>query len=171
MNKRDLKFILAPLGVIFGISLFVSLFLLIAQKIGISVFSKVFSFIPFLVIILLGIVLVGIWLPIFITGIYFLGRRGAVGQSKSLRTSGIYRYIRNPMYSGISFTIIGFGFLFNKTGVVLAGIVWLWLTFIQSKREEKELNQRFGREYTEYKEKTPMFIPNFRELLKGLTLK
>ncbi|MCX6089198.1 MAG: isoprenylcysteine carboxylmethyltransferase family protein [Candidatus Atribacteria bacterium] len=106
------------------------------------------------------------WLPIFLSGIYYLGRRGAVGQSEQLIIQGIYRYVRNPMYSGLSLTILGVGLLLNSTGVALTGLLWLAMTFVQCKREEKELTERFGSAYVEYKNTTPMFLPDFVKWFK-----
>ncbi|MFH1825221.1 MAG: isoprenylcysteine carboxylmethyltransferase family protein [Candidatus Firestonebacteria bacterium] len=168
MNKRDFKFIFAPIGVAFGIFLFISVCIFITNKFGVSDLYHILRFIPKRLIFSIGIITVLTFLPIFVIGIFYLNRRGAVGQSDSLVTNGIYKYVRNPMYSGISFTIFGIGFLLNKTGVVLAGILWLLMTFIQCKREEKELNGRFGEEYMNYKNSSHMFIPNFKKLMTDI---
>lgn len=37
----------------------------------------------------LGVLLLLFWLPIFVAGIYALDKRGAVGQSQTLRTEGM----------------------------------------------------------------------------------
>jgi protein-S-isoprenylcysteine O-methyltransferase Ste14 len=128
----------------------------------------VFPFIPHCVFVVAGVILLVMWLPIFLSGIYFLGRRRAVGQSEQLITHGIYRYVRNPMYSGISLTILGLGLLLNNSGVALAGMLWLGIAAVQCKREEKELTERFGSAYIEYKNSTPMFFPDFIKLLREL---
>lgn len=151
---------LAPFGVATGVTVFISLSIFLAKGLGIANLSKTLSFVPQPVLRITGVSLILFWLPFFISGIYYLGRRGAVGQSETLIDDGIYKYVRNPMYSGVSFTIIGIGLLINQTGVVFAGILWLCMAFIQCKREEKELAERFGENYIQYKNKTPMLIPN-----------
>jgi len=166
--KKNIKYILAPLGVTTGITTILLISTFTAKLTGIETLTKIMPFIPNFFIFLFGIILLLIWLPVFFLGIYFLTPQGAIGQSKTLRRNGIYKYVRNPMYSGISFSICGIGFLFNKTGVVMAGILWFILCFIQSKREEKELFNHFGNLYLEYKKITPMFLPNFRLLMKRL---
>ena len=100
------------------------------------------------------------FLPIFIIGFRTIGRKGAVGMADSLRTLSAYKYVRNPMYAGISFTIFGVGCLFGITSIAISGLIWLIICFFQAKREEKELKNRFGDEYAQYKNNTPCFIPD-----------
>ena len=76
----------------------------------------------------------------------------------TLIQSGLYKYIRHPVYSGIILTSLGFG-IYN-------GIVWrigigimLWILFyFKSIYEEKMLSGRFT-EYEEYVKKTNRFFP------------
>jgi 2-iminobutanoate/2-iminopropanoate deaminase len=57
-------------------------------------------------------------------------------------------------------------------GVSLAGLFWLLICYFQAKREERELEKRFGQGYLDYKSRTPRFIPNFKEMiLDGLKIK
>lgn len=78
-----------------------------------------------------------------------------------LVTSGPYRYCRNPIQLGAFFYILGLGCLFSSllTGVVAAsvglavGLIYLAVV------EERELATRFGGEYEEYKQQTPMLVP------------
>lgn len=173
MNKKNRKFILilAPMVVVIGITLFITLSIFISNKLGMGKLTDIFNIASRMIFALLGVILVIIWLPVFILGIYFLGRRGAVGQSDILIENGIYKYVRNPMYSGISLTIIGMGLILNETGVCLAGIIWLIICFVQCKREEKELKVRFKENYVNYKDKTPMFIPNIKLMIRDLFFK
>lgn len=164
MNKKDLKFIFAPLGVATGMTVFISLCILLTRRLGITGLKESFHFIPDPLFFIAGLLLTAVFFPVFISSIIFLSRRGAVGQAIKLRTWGIYKYVRNPMYSGASFTITGTGLMLNNTGVVLAGLLWLAMTCIQCKREEKELLLRFGKEYERYRRTTAMYIPDFRSL-------
>lgn len=158
-DKRKIKYFLAPVGVAVGLTIFISCAVWIAKSIRISEIGSLLPFVPRYIFFTVGILCIVIWLPIFIAGIVHLGRKGAVGQSETLRTKGVYRIVRNPMYSGASFTLIGLGLLLLKTGVVIAGILWLLICTVQCKREEKELAERFGEAYLEYKRRTPMFFP------------
>lgn len=171
MNKKDIKFILAPIGVAVGIALWVSSSIFVSKKLGIDELTEIFKVIPPILFFFLGAIFIVVWLPVFISGIYFLGRRGAVGQFGTLIENGIYRYVRNPMYSGISFTMIGIGLIMNETGVILAGVIWLVICFIQCKREEKDLEARFKEKYVDYKRRTSMFIPNIKLSMRDLLAK
>jgi len=168
MDKKELKFIFAPIGVAVGITVFITLSILISKKLHIQKLSELFSFIPNIIFISIGIGVLLSFFPILIAGIYYLNRRGAVGQSDTLRTNGIYKYTRNPMYVGISMTIIGMGFILLNTGIIIGGVLWFIIAFFQCKREEKELLKRFGKEYIDYKKGTPMFLPAIPLLIKLL---
>ncbi len=169
MSKENLKFLLAPFGVAVGITVFIYLSTQVAADFGISQLNRLLAFLPEWILIGLGIALLFMFLPIFLGGIYYLKRRGAVGQSNVLVTNGIYQYTRNPIYIGISMTICGIGLILLNTGVVFGGIAWLLLTCIQCKREERELEIRFGDRYRCYKKQTPMLFPHARILFRAGT--
>jgi len=48
-------------------------------------------------------------------------------------------------------TIIGIGLILLNTGVIIGGLMWFFITYIQCKREEPDLKKRFGKEYEAYK--------------------
>ncbi len=77
--------------------------------------------------------------------------------SSHLTTSGLYRYIRHPLYSaGLLFI-----WLLPRMTVNLL-VVNLGLTayiLIGAYFEEKKLRQEFGQEYADYAAVTPMLIP------------
>ena len=75
-----------------------------------------------------------------------------------LRTGGLYRYARHPIYSGLLLTMAsitaasGSGFRLLTLGVLV-----LLLT-VKARWEERRLIQRFEG-YTDYAARTPRFIP------------
>ena len=75
-----------------------------------------------------------------------------------LRTGGLYRYARHPIYSGLLLTMTsitaasGSGFRLLTLGVLV-----LLLT-VKARWEERRLIQRFEG-YTDYAARTPRFIP------------
>ena len=76
-----------------------------------------------------------------------------------LVTTGLYHYIRHPMYG--SLFLLGFGMFlksFTWPSFILFMIISVAL-FITCKVEEKEMLKRFGNEYKAYILKTKMFIP------------
>jgi protein-S-isoprenylcysteine O-methyltransferase Ste14 len=74
-----------------------------------------------------------------------------------------YTYCRNPMTLGTTAFYLGVAIWTGSlSALILAWIypvgILIYVRFI----EEKELEQRFGVEYLEYKRKTPFLIPRFR---------
>ncbi len=75
-----------------------------------------------------------------------------------LITGGVYRYSRNPQYTGIGLALVG-GALIARSGLALlvAATYWpavrTWLLI-----EERHLQAVFGAEYLEYRERAPRFL-------------
>ncbi len=82
-----------------------------------------------------------------------------VNRKSRLMTNGIYRKLRNPMYTGI----IGTGItlvLSEFTYVRLAALAILTAVLVLKIRYEEELlEERFGKEYREYKKRSYRLIP------------
>jgi protein-S-isoprenylcysteine O-methyltransferase Ste14 len=93
-----------------------------------------------------------------------LGKYGTtvilVEDDHQLVTSGIYKYIRHPIYLGsiTLFTSIGIavGSLFVTLVVFLC---WLLMLKDRIDLEERLLTEKFGEEYSEYKKRTKKLIP------------
>ena len=166
--KTTTKIAIAVPGVGLGVTVFIYLCCAGVQFFHIANLRQLLSFMPVWIQLWVGVMNVAVFLPIFLLGILKLTPRGAVGESPDLITGGVYRYLRNPMYAGVSFTIIGLGVILGHTGVVLAGLGWLLLCYFQSKREERELTARFNDAYTAYRRQTPRFVPEFQMLLGDL---
>ncbi len=168
MNKKSNKSVFALLIVGIGIGLFVLVGITIANFLGIKDLTSIFPFIPVWLFISVGIILLLVFPATFLTGIYYLNSDRGKGQLSGLRTNGIYKYTRNPMYIGNSMTVIGIGLIMLNTGVIIGGLLWFSFTFTQAKKEEKELFKRFGKKYQEYKSTTPMFIPNLSLIIRNI---
>lgn len=79
----------------------------------------------------------------------------------SLKTHGLYRWTRHPIYSGIIFAGLGWGvFQQNFAQIAIAGGLWV-LFFFKSSYEEKGLGQRYGEAYQLYKQSVGRFFPKF----------
>jgi protein-S-isoprenylcysteine O-methyltransferase Ste14 len=81
-----------------------------------------------------------------------------IHRAKGIVTSGIYRYIRHPQYTGIF--LFTFGWILHWPSLVTL-ILWpiligayVWL----AKQEEKEAVEEFGEAYIEYAKRTKRFI-------------
>ncbi|UCB45140.1 MAG: isoprenylcysteine carboxylmethyltransferase family protein [Spirochaetota bacterium] len=98
-----------------------------------------------------GAALAGAGLALFL---YSEMKKHGVGQKAKLVTTGIYSKIRHPMYIGLVLLHIGLPFIFKSFIACLSTILWASLIAIWTRFEEKNLEQRFGKEYIEYKQQT-----------------
>jgi protein-S-isoprenylcysteine O-methyltransferase Ste14 len=78
--------------------------------------------------------------------------------------TGPYRFVRNPMLTGVFLLLFGIGFAVNSISlVVFFTPLYVLLNVWELKNiEEPELVKRLGDAYIEYQRKTPMFIPRYR---------
>jgi protein-S-isoprenylcysteine O-methyltransferase Ste14 len=73
-----------------------------------------------------------------------------------------YTYCRNPMTLGTAAFYLGVAIWLGSISAIGLALVYPVGILIYIKLiEEKELEERFGREYLEYKQKTPFLIPGF----------
>lgn len=81
-------------------------------------------------------------------------------QSPQLVTKGIYRYIRHPLYTG---SMLVLWLMPSMSANWFTFILGISLYFIIGARyEERKLEAFYGKEYSEYKAKTPAFLPRLR---------
>ena len=84
---------------------------------------------------------------------------GTFENTTRLITSGIYRYIRHPLY--LSLLLLGTGAMMKDPGLIqcLIGGINAIAVYLTARAEEGEMIQRFGDQYMQYKRKSKMFIP------------
>ncbi|MFX1379579.1 MAG: methyltransferase family protein [Promethearchaeota archaeon] len=126
--------------------------------------SQIFPFWNNIIISYLGFIL-------YITGALLifvartqLGRFGSAELSTEedhqLFTQGIYKYIRNPMYSGGLIATVGFCLVFRCIITLIIIFIYTFLVYrMRIIEEEKILLNKFGKDYEEYKKKTKKLIP------------
>jgi protein-S-isoprenylcysteine O-methyltransferase Ste14 len=87
-----------------------------------------------------------------------------VNPPPKLVTDGPYAYSRNPMMTGAFMVMAGIGIFFGSMTLTFFMMpLFVSMSVLEFKYlEEPELTKRFGKVYTEYKEKTPMIIPRIR---------
>lgn len=87
-------------------------------------------------------------------------------KTKHLATTGAYRFVRHPQYTG--FITIMLGFLLQwptiPTLVMFPILVVMYVRLAH--REEREVTAEFSEKYTSYAKKIPAFIPRLRDLLR-----
>jgi protein-S-isoprenylcysteine O-methyltransferase Ste14 len=92
------------------------------------------------------------------SGLAFSPRNANAG-SGTLKTTGLLRYVRHPIYSGTILFIWGL-FLSDTLGrtLVMATCVTIY-TLIGIYFEERKLVAEFGEDYLEYRRRVPMLFP------------
>ena len=78
--------------------------------------------------------------------------------------SGLYRFVRNPMYVAVTALIFGQAVLFASWGIALNGVVIAaaFDTFVRL-YEEPTLRRANGEEYAAYCAAVPRWIPRLRQ--------
>jgi protein-S-isoprenylcysteine O-methyltransferase Ste14 len=99
---------------------------------------------------------------------YFVRSRGTpvpLSPPPKLVTVGPYRFVRNPMLTGIFIQLFGLGILFGSVSLLLifTPLFILMNVWELKKVEEPELLKRLGKDYAEYRERVPMFFPWVRK--------
>ncbi|QYK51848.1 MAG: isoprenylcysteine carboxylmethyltransferase family protein [Anaerolineales bacterium] len=76
---------------------------------------------------------------------------------------GPYRYVRNPMISGVAAMLLGEAIYFGSVALLVWSVVFVTINhiyFVLS--EEPGLEQRFGEPYRRYKSTVPRWLPRLR---------
>lgn len=117
--------------------------------------------------LVLGILLLTFGLLLFIQSIILFikigkGTLAPWNPTQKLVVMGLYRYTRNPMILGVLLILSAEAFLLNSLPI----LVWMILFFIINtiyfiKKEEPDLEKKFGEDYREYKKNVPRWFPRF----------
>jgi protein-S-isoprenylcysteine O-methyltransferase Ste14 len=98
-----------------------------------------------------------------ITRVRASGREiGKTLEYSNLITSGAFAICRHPITLGFVLLLPGIGLIFDFIPLVLMTFVYNPLLIALLFYEEKELDQRFGDKYKDYKKNVPFLIPRFR---------
>ncbi len=114
--------------------------------------------VPFLT---LGIILIllGVW--IWVQAVLVTKIDQAVVRN-CLVTTGIYAWVRNPIYSAIAIALTGIALLAaNFWLLLLPPIFWLDITVLMKLTEEKWLTEQYGQAYLDYCKRVNRCIPWF----------
>ena len=96
-------------------------------------------------------------------GFYLLYHHGKpsdqMEETTQLISSGLYRYIRHPLY--LSLILGGFGAMIKdpQWPQVILSLLNFMALYLTARVEEGEMILKFGQEYSDYMKKTKMFIP------------
>lgn len=84
-----------------------------------------------------------------------------------LLKEGIYGVVRHPRYVAVIIGIAGFTMVVNYLGLYLVYFGSIAALFLVVIFEERELAERFGSEYEEYRARVPAFFPRMDSKAKG----
>lgn len=114
---------------------------------------------------ILGLAAIALGGPILIRCIVEFARSGRgtlapVDPPKTLVIQGLYRYVRNPMYVGVTSVLLGETALFQSSALLYYTAVWfvivnLFVIFY----EEPTLRAKFGESYEQYRRSVRRWIP------------
>jgi len=120
------------------------------------------------VLIVLGAIALAIGLTLFVASLAHFASRGRGTLApwdppRKLVVSGPYRFVRNPMISGVVFVLIAEALLLGSKAhgwwaVLFAIINIIYIPLV----EEPMLRDRFGDDYTDYCRHVPRLLPRLR---------
>src|SRR4029079_241735 len=89
-----------------------------------------------------------------------LGTPAPIAPPRNLVVTGLYRYVRNPIYVAVVAVILGQGIAFGDGRLLVYGAL-LWLAFhaFVLAYEEPVLAESFGAQYEDFRANVPRWIP------------
>jgi protein-S-isoprenylcysteine O-methyltransferase Ste14 len=114
---------------------------------------------------MLGAALIVAGLPILLDSfarfaLQGLGTPAPVMPPKHLVVTGVYRYVRNPIYVAVTALIAGQGLLFGSVAVLAYGaIIWAGFFMFVVAYEEPALGEQFADEYQRYRTNVRRWVP------------
>ena len=89
-----------------------------------------------------------------------LGTPAPIAPTQKLVVTGLYRYVRNPIYVAVVAVILGQAILFGDWRLLWYGAL-LWLVFhvFVVAYEEPTLKQTFGAQYEDFRANVPRWVP------------
>lgn len=133
----------------------------------IYIFSNILSFADYILPVslhMLGLLLIIPTLWLFYRSHKDLGTNWSVSleirEGHHVVDTGVYKYIRHPMYTAIWLWCIVQALLLNNYIAGLSGLICFGLLyFLRVKKEERMMLQEFGKAYEDYVKRTKRIIP------------
>jgi protein-S-isoprenylcysteine O-methyltransferase Ste14 len=110
----------------------------------------------------IGAVLFGCGISLAVWARLHLGRNWGMPMTQraepELVTSGPYRFVRHPIYTGLLTAVLGTALVNNLLGLIVVAVLLAYF-YYSGTVEERNLAATFPHAYPEYKSKTKMLIP------------
>lgn len=161
-STKSTRTLLTPLV---GLVFFCIVLFLIIASFFLDRFFEINRFVskPLSIVISAPFLIIGSFLWLWSAAKFFKtkGTPVPINPPPKLVTDGPYAYTRNPMMTGLFMAMAGLGIFFGSiTLTFIMTPLFIFISILEFKYiEEPELAKRFGKEYTEYKKKTPIIIP------------
>ena len=138
----------------------------------IGIFLSATRFIPVItftnmrwIFILIGILCFVIGITLWLRAV-IIDRLDAHIIKNELVTTGVYAYVRNPVYSAFMFVCTGVLLIYGNLVLLLLPIIyWGFMTVLMKSTEEKWLEDLYGQEYIQYLQRVNRCIPWKRKKL------
>jgi len=118
----------------------------------------------------IGISFLGLFVRALVAGYVPRGTSGRNTKwqaAETLNTTGMYSIVRNPLYLGNFIIVLGILLFVQVWWIVLVGIVGFWFFYERIIfTEERFLRRKFGIVFLEWRKKTPVFYPRFKNWQK-----
>ncbi|MBN1364822.1 MAG: isoprenylcysteine carboxylmethyltransferase family protein [Syntrophaceae bacterium] len=88
----------------------------------------------------------------------------------SMADDEIFNYIRHPQYASFLYLGIGFSLMNGTWQSVVLSLPNLLFAFFRIIPEERDLVNRFGESYSDYRKRVPALIPRYGEIMRFLNL-
>jgi len=115
----------------------------------------------------LGVLLIVAGVPVLLDSfarfaLHGLGTPAPVFPTRHLVVSGLYRYVRNPMYLAVGAVILGQGLLLGNVRLLEYGVfVCVAFHLFVVLYEEPVLHRSFGAEYEHFRGHVPRWVPRW----------
>jgi protein-S-isoprenylcysteine O-methyltransferase Ste14 len=126
------------------------------------------SFLDALALKVIGVILIGSGLVVLLDSfarfaLQGIGTPAPAFPTRHLVVTGLYRYVRNPIYLAVTALILGQGLLFASVGLIAYGaLIWVGFHVFVIAYEEPTLRKAFGVEYDRYCANVPRWLPRIR---------
>jgi len=112
-----------------------------------------------------GVILIVVAVPVLVDSfarfaLEGVGTPAPVAPTRKLVVTGLYRYVRNPIYVAVVAAILGQAFLFGDWRLLGYGaLCWIGFHIFVVLYEEPTLKRTFGMEYDAFQANVPRWIP------------
>jgi protein-S-isoprenylcysteine O-methyltransferase Ste14 len=124
--------------------------------------SPWFGFAPFRAV---GVALMVVGTPMVLDSfarfaLHGFGTPAPIAPPTRLVITGLYRYVRNPMYVGVEIVVLGEALLFGAVALLIYGaVLFAGFSAFVLLYEEPKLRTTFGEDYVRFCRNVPRWIP------------